>query len=351
MRFHVCALPHTKTTSEYLACAYTAKVINFCRMMIDRGHEVFLYAGDENTAPCTEHVVVVTEAERAAHVGEDHFTSASFDYNLPFWRNANYKAAIEIGRRASPHDFVCVIGGLAQKQIADTLPNMLTVEFGVGYGGTFSRYRVFESYAWMHTVYGAQTGGNAHAADGNWWDVVIPGYLDPEIFPVATVKDDYYLFVGRLIDRKGCEIAAQVCREIGKPLVVAGHGTPPAGVDYRGLVGPEDRGRLMSRAKALFVPTIYVEPFANVHVEAQACGTPVISTDWGVFTETVVNGVNGYRCRNFGEFVAAALNAENLDHAEIAKAARQRYGLDTVGEQYERYFERLSTMFGRGWYE
>lgn len=350
MRFHVVALPHTNTTTEFLSCAYTAKVINFCRMMSDRLHEVFLYSGEANEAPCTEHVTVVTEADRLAHVGDAHFTAASFDYSLPFWKNANYKAAIEISKRAKPHDFICVIGGLAQKQIADALPHMLTVEFGVGYGGTFSRYRVFESYAWMHTVYGAQTGGNAHAADGNWWDTVIPGYLDPALFPFSDERDDYLLFVGRLTDRKGYSIAVEVANKLGKPLVVAGQGTPPAGVDYRGVVGPEERGRLMSRARAVFVPTIYVEPFGNVHVEAQACGTPVITTDWGVFTETVTNGVNGWRCRSFGEFVRAAELAGDVDHKAIQRAAAARYGLDNVGRQYEEYFDRLLTLWGQGWY-
>ena len=79
MRFHVCALPHTNTTKEYLACAYTAKVINFCRMMKERGHSVFLYAGETNEAMCDEHITVVSEAERKAHVGTKHFTEAPFD--------------------------------------------------------------------------------------------------------------------------------------------------------------------------------------------------------------------------------------------------------------------------------
>lgn len=350
MRFHVTGLPHTHTTRDYLACAYTAKVINFCRMMMDRGHQVFLYGGEQNEAPCSEHIVCVSEADRAAHVGQEHFTSASFDYSLPFWRAANMRMAAEIVARAQRQDFVCVIGGQAQKQIADLVPELHTVEFGVGYGGTFAKYRVFESYAWMHTVYGAQSGGNAHGCDGNWWDAVIPGYLDPAQFPFSAEKDDYFLFVGRLIDRKGFGIAAEVCKALGKRLVVAGQGTPPLGCDYRGVVGPEERGKLMASAKAVFVPTIYVEPFANVHVEAMACGTPVITTDWGVFSETVIDGLNGFRCRTFSEFVTAARNVHELDPFAIRRRAEAHYGLEAVGLKYEQYFRRLLTLWDRGWY-
>lgn len=351
MRFHVCSLPHTQTTSAYLACAYTAKVINFCRMMVARGHEVFLYSGDENDAPCTEHISCVTEADRAAHVGDAHFTSASFDYSLDFWRKANAKMAEEIRKRAQQKDFICVIGGLAQKQIADTLPNMITVEFGVGYGGTFTKFRVFESYAWMHTVYGAQCGGDPHRADGNWWDVVIPGYLDPAMFPFSAEKDDYFLFIGRLVERKGFRIAADVCFDLGARLIVAGQGEPPVGCEYVGVVGPEERGRLMSRARAVFVPTQYLEPFGNVNVEAQACGTPVITTDWGAFPETVVDGVTGFRCRTFGEFKRAALRCGELDPKTIRDRAANLYSLDTIGAKYETYFSRLLHLWSDGWYE
>jgi glycosyltransferase involved in cell wall biosynthesis len=319
-------------------------------MMKERGHTVYLYGGDENEAMCDEHIVVAHEHERSLHVGDKHFTEASFDYTAPLWRAANMRSVNEISKRAQKEDFICVIGGVAQQPISAALPHMITVEFGIGYGGVFSKYRVFESYAWMHMVYGAQSNGNPHTSDGNWWDEVIPGYLDPDMFPFSAEKDDYYLFMGRLVDRKGYSIAVDACKILGKRLVVCGQGTPPDGVDYRGVVGPEERGLLMSRAKAVFVPTQYIEPFANVHVEAMTCGTPVITTDWGVFTETVINGFNGYRCRSMGEFILAAQNVHLLNPLFIRKAAVDQYSLNVVGSRYEQYFERLLTLWGNGWY-
>jgi len=356
MRFHVVALPHTHLTPEFSSCAYTMKVIGFCRMMKKRGHQVFLYAGEKNTAPCDEHVVCIDEVARMTAVGYKHYTEASFDPNSSHWKRFNESAIYEIGKRKQPKDFICVIGGWAHKPIADAFPDLMTVEFGVGYGGTFSKYRVFESYAWMHTCYGAASMGQPHAIDGNWWDEVIPGYLDPNDFPYRGTHrrgNDYALYVGRMIDRKGYDIAMEVCQKVGKRLVLAGPGLSSLGGygEYVGVVGPEERGRLMAGATALFVPTKYIEPFGNVAIEAMACGTPVITTDWGAFTETVIDGVTGFRCRNFEEFINALAQASKLDHRKIRRHVAQNYALDVIGAKYESYFERLLTLWDKGWYQ
>ena len=351
MRLHVVSLPHTQTTEAFGACAYTNKVRLFCKMMKDLcGHEVFLYSGAENEAPCTEHFSCISEAERAAAVGNDHYSHAKFDPALPHWRTFNRNAIAAIAAHVKPHDFLCLIGGVCHQPIAMALPGMLAVEFGVGYSGTFTKYRVFESYAWMHAVYGAHSGA-AHDANGQWFDTVIPGYLERERFPFGETKGDYFLFVGRLIERKGAHVAAEVCRAAGKRLLIAGQGNElPAYGEYVGVVGPEERGRLMSQAAAVFVPTIYLEPFGNVAVEAMACGTPVITTDWGAFTETVIQGETGFRCRTFQQFLDAVDGVHKLDRKAIRSYALRRFSLEAVAPRYDEYFRRLETLWGDGWY-
>jgi len=349
MRFHLVSLPHTQVTEAYSACAFTEKVRKFAIMMMGLGHEVFLYAGEQNEAPCTEHIVCISEAERLRAVGAGHYSQASFDSSHRHWQVFNGAAISEIAKRIEPQDFICVIGGTANRIIADAFPQVHTVEFGIGYGGTFAKYRVWESYAWMHTCYGAAA-GNPNAADGQWFDAVIPSYFEPENFPFRADKDDYYLFVGRLTERKGYAIAADVCKRLGKRLILAGHGTPPDYGEHVGVVGPEERGRLMAGAIACFVPTIYVEPFGSVAPEAMLCGTPVISTDWGAMTETVVQGVTGFRCRTLAEFMRAAEDVKALDPAAIRKHAIERYSLDAIAPQYDAYFRRLLTLWGDGWY-
>ena len=236
----------------------------------------------------------------------------------------NQRAIAEIAARAEPRDFLCIIGGTCQEAIGAAFPDMITVEFGVGYSGVFAKHRVFESYAWMHAVHGAHTTLPGIMSDrGRFFDAVIPNYFEVDDFPFSAEKDDYYLFIGRLIESKGYQIAVDTCRTLERRLVIAGAGTPPDFGEYAGIVDVQRRGELMSRARAVFVPSLYLEPFGGVHVEAMLCGTPVITTDWGAFSETVQNGVHGFRCRTLRQFCDAADAVDKLDYAAIRESARR----------------------------
>jgi glycosyltransferase involved in cell wall biosynthesis len=350
MRFHVVALPHTQTTRYYMPCAYTQKVRRFCDMMHGLGHEVFLYASEDNEAACTEFITIVPKADQQKWWGDDDQPSGypKFDWDVKstHWVVTNGRAIAEIGMRRQEGDFICIIGGTCQKMIGDAFPDLTTVEYGIGYSGVFAQYRVYESYAWMHAVAGAHTSVHGiMSATGRFFDAVIPNYYDVDEFPYSAEKDDYFLYIGRLIDSKGWQIAVETCRRLGKRLVIAGKGEKlPEYGEYVGVVDWRKRGELMSRAQAVFVPTLYLEPFGGVHAEAMLCGTPVITSDWGVFPETVRNGFNGYRCRSMREFVDAAENVSKLDTQAIRDYAISRFSTDVVAVEYERYFKRLQTI-------
>jgi glycosyltransferase involved in cell wall biosynthesis len=350
LTFHVVALPHTQVTQDFFSCAYTAKVHGFVRMMRSLGHDVFLYAGEKTTSDPTELITCLSEEDRLTAVGTNHYTSASFDINLPHWKTFNANAIQEIGKRIEKKDFICLIGGLAQKPIADAFPQHLSVEWGIGYSGTFSKYRVFESNTWRSAVYAQHR--NAADIDINFFDTVINGYYDVENFPMQLEKKDYFVYLGRMTQRKGVDIASQVCEKIGAKLIMAGSGSyiPKYG-EYIGEVNAQERKELLGGAIAAFSPTLYHEPFCNSHIEAMACGTPVITTDLGIFTESVENGFNGFRCNTFAEFIKAAEDVTSLDPRDIATDAYINYSMDVIRYKYDKYFNRLLTLWDKGWYQ
>lgn len=350
MRFHVIGLASTQTTIEYLTCAYTQKVRNFCKMMVLRGHEVFLYSGEFNDAPCTKHLVCISEKARAAAC-DGHFHNTKHAPDAPHWMEFNARAIGHMRSLAETGDFLCIIFGMAQKPIADEFDSLLLpVEYGVGYHYTFAKQRVFESYAWMHTVYGAEKGSSDR--DGIFFDDVIHGYIDPTQFEVSLPKEDYLLYLGRMIERKGILEAVEIAQATGRKLIGAGPGVAPKGMEHVGEVDWFQRKRLLSRAHAVLMPTRYIEPFGNVAIEAMASGTPVITTDWGAFTETVVHGVTGFRCRSLQQYVDAVNACSKLQHpCGIRDYALRNFSMDVIGDKYVAYFERLQTLWGAGYYQ
>lgn len=342
MRFHVLGMAHTHTTIEYASCAYTQKIRNFCRMMMDRGHEVYLYGSEQNDAPCTEHIVCISR-----NVFKGHFLEASHNQNTPHWKEFTSGAIFALEKRARQKDFLCVSFGLAHKPIADAMEDMLfPVEYGIGYHETFAKFRVFESYAFMHTKYGAERGSDS---DGVWYDDVINGCFDPTLFKMADKKSDFLLYLGRMVDRKGVRVAVEIAEACGRRLIGAGPGTAPRGMHHVGELDVTRRARMLSRAYAVLMPTIYIEPFGNVAIEAMASGTPVITTDWGAFTETVKHGETGFRCRTLQEFVDAVELAGSLNPAAIQDYAFRNFSPGVIGDKYERYFRRLEGLWGKGW--
>jgi len=367
MTFHCVGLPHTQTNMHHSACAFTMKILHFCQMMRSLGHEVYHYGTEGSEVDCTEHIQILSKAEQEGFFGpynEGALYEVDWTGKAPYWTLTNERAAVEINKRKQPRDFVCLIMGNINKPIADLVgSDVLTCEYGIGYNGTFAKYRVFESYAHMHKIWGAEGGFDP---DGKFYDAVIPNYLNPDDYPFQSKKSDYYLYLGRLIKRKGIHIAVEVCKRLGAKLKIAGQGCVKVegnkiycsdgevyegdNLEYVGFATGEKRAKLYQNAIATFVPTTYIEPFGAVAIESQMAGSPAITTDFGAFTETVEHGKTGFRCHTLDQFIWAAQHAGDLDPKYIHEHAVANWSMDRVRWKYQEYFEMLYGLWGDGWY-
>ena len=365
MRFHVLGLVHLPTSEEYMACAFSQKNVKLCKMLIDLGHEVFLYASEGSTAPCTKLIETHTlkdirdswgEGDNRFEIGYDwHTKQFKHDINetkksvatMKFYQNA----ITEINLNKKPDDFLIITQGTYQKPVDAGVGLYLTVESGIGYRGSYAKFRSWESSYIQNFTYGSEN--PRQSINGRYYDRVIPNYFYTKDFPFVDKKEDYFLFMGRMISRKGVFTALETCEYLGEKLILAGQLSNEISLDslkkyktaeFVGYADAKTRATLMGRAKAVFTPSTYLEPFCGVHAESMLCGTPVLTTNFGAFTDYVIDGVNGYKCDTLNDFIQNAKRVGELD-PYIVRDSAERFTLESVSKQYQKWFTDLHQQY------
>jgi glycosyltransferase involved in cell wall biosynthesis len=359
---HLVGLPHTSLNEDlYSTCAFTTKAARWTKVLELIGRDVTAYwGGGPNTVNC-EVVELLSNDERIKFFGEDVGTrlpDIEWTTEKDYWAVFLYRAVREIKKRIKPGDIVALWMGALMQNVTDTFKSdHVVIEPAVGYEGIapYGTFACFESYAWMHHRYGAY-GIN----DGRAFDTVIPNFIRREQFKTGKDKG-YALYAGRLIMRKGVHVAGDIAERAGLPLVVMGaggksfedgvltatDGTVIKPVDrYEGVADPTKRAEIMSHASVLITPTLYIEPFGTVHVEAMASGVPVIAPDYGVFTETVEPFVDGFRYRTPAQ---AAQQIEQIQQMELRgphlrERTLERFSLEAVAPRFDEWLWRLESL-------
>ena len=258
----------------------------------------------------------------------------------------NELAGEEIRKRASDGDIIACFFGVDNQLACEMNPNCKPVEPSIGYraNGIFAPYRVFTSYANMHMFYGER----GMLMNPSWFDDVIGNPFTVSEFEYCEEKEDYFLYFGRVVEEKGVHLAIQATERLGKKLIIAGpgslqslgYGKTPDHVEMFGIANAEQRKQLMRKAKCLIGLTHYVEPFGNMVIEANLSGTPSITTDWGGFTETVLEGKTGYRVRDFKSLLTAMDSIDKIDSCDC-RSWGLNFSDEVIHMKHKQYLDKV----------
>ena len=110
---------------------------------------------------------------------------------------------------------------------------------------------------------------------------------------------------------------------------------------FVGFVDPIKRKELLSNSKCLIAPSLFIEPCNWTVIEAQFSGTPTVTTDFGGFTETVIQNKTGYRCFNVDNLANAIKSIKNISPSDCYLNALNKYTIEKQCNDYEIVFQNL----------
>jgi D-inositol-3-phosphate glycosyltransferase len=204
---------------------------------------------------------------------------------------------------------------------------------------------------------------------------IVPCGVDTQLFtpgPSAPRRRARLLIVGRLVPRKGTDIALAALSQLPDAELVVVGGPPgellaaddeaerlasiaaELGVSDRfrmlGAVSREEMPTVLRSADLVLCPARY-EPFGIVPLEAMACGVPVVASAVGGHLDSVVDRRTGRLVPVGDPDALAAAVKEILDTpgaaAAMGRAGRRRalanYGWDRVAARTAEVYQELET--------
>jgi len=131
--------------------------------------------------------------------------------------------------------------------------------------------------------------------------------LDPADFILRRRKEQWDLFLGKLHSDRGYHWAIEAAKRTGRRLIVAGGWRPSftGVIKYVGEVGGKRKAVLLARARCLWMPAQWDEPFGLPTIEALFSGTPVLGTKRGALPEILTPEV-GALTDTLDEMIGAA---------------------------------------------
>jgi len=295
-----------------------------CEALVAQGHDVTLFAAPGSRS--TAHVHALLEEPHPDTIGSALHES---DHVACAWEQVDLEAA-----QHHPFNVWHDHSGFTALAMADrvAVPVVHTIH------GPFDRHtsRFYQRHGRKATLVAISRSQAASAPGGVGISAVVPNPIAVDRWPLNTEKQDYVLWIGRMVPMKGAHRAIEAARLPGKNLVLAGPVQTGQEQPFRERIEPHIDGQrvryvgdvagaakqqLYANAQALLMPVLWPEPFGMVMIEALATGTPVIAFPEGA-AEIVIDGENGMLVSDEPQMARAIDQVGAMGATDPAPAAR-----------------------------
>jgi len=216
------------------------------------------------------------------------------------------------------------------------------------------RAKIFEMYQTKNQHFVSLSNAQRKPAPNlNWAGTVYNG-IDLNLFPFNSKPENYLLFSGRILAKKGTHVAIKVALKTKENLIIAGDRPDKKfwkekiephlkmkNITYAGFLPYQKIQKLYREAKALLCPIQWEEPFGLTFIESMACGTPVIAFKRGSAPEIIKDGKTGFVVKNFEEMVKAIEKIEKIKRGDCRKLVEDNFTIEKMVDNYEKVFLKI----------
>ena len=307
--------------------------------LVDAGHDVTLFASGGSTSKA-ELISPMPEPPDPRELGNP-------------WYDAFHalSAYLQVDGFDVVHDHAGIVGPVCGAMLRGSPPVVHTL-----HGPWTPQTRLFYGLAGRHVhLVTVCDGQRADNPDVPYLATVHNG-IDLDSYAYREKKEDVLVYIGRSNPDKGPKEAINIARRAGLPLqMILKASEPPereyfeheiepllsSDIELHENVSHQDKVDMLGRACAMIFPIRWPEPFGLVMVEAMACGTPVVTTNWGAAPELVDDGVTGYRRDGDDDLVDAIGLARKLSPAACRARVEELFSAQAMVRGYEAAYARV----------
>jgi glycosyltransferase involved in cell wall biosynthesis len=175
-------------------------------------------------------------------------------------------------------------------------------------------------------------------------DAFVYNGLDPAEYIFRRRKEKWDLFLGKLHSDRGYQWAVDAAKRTGRSLIIAGGWRPSftGGIKYVGEVSGKRKAVLLARARCLWMPAQWDEPFGLPTIESLFSGTPVLGTRRGALPEILTPDV-GAISTTLEEMIAAAQTIGTRSPEACRARAERHFTHLKMAESYVRMYEAMTS--------